>query len=93
VTRPAPAECAVCGAPIPPRAAACPECGADERTGWRDQDPYDGLDLPDHAFTDDDTAAFSTPRHSRPRPGLAWYWYATGLLALLCLLFVVLGLA
>lgn len=89
MTRHAPAECAVCGAPIPPRAAACPACGADERTGWRDADPYDGLDLPDHAFTDEDAA----PPSSRPRAGLPWYWYATGLLALLCLLFVVLGLA
>ena len=42
-----PAECANCGAAIPRRARACPECGADERTGWRENDAtrYDGLDL------------------------------------------------
>lgn len=44
---PAPDFCAVCGATIPTNSLACPECGADERTGWREQDIYDGLDLPD----------------------------------------------
>jgi uncharacterized OB-fold protein len=45
--RRAPATCAVCGVDIPPSALACPDCGADERTGWREQSIYDGLDLPD----------------------------------------------
>ncbi|MDO8544144.1 MAG: zinc ribbon domain-containing protein [Opitutaceae bacterium] len=31
-----PEECANCGAEIPRGAKACPECGADERTGWRE---------------------------------------------------------
>lgn len=73
--RTAPAECANCGADLPPRARACPECGADERTGWRETSAYDGLDLPDSAFADEPTP--------RPRPagiaGLAWYWWLTGL--------------
>jgi predicted nucleic acid-binding Zn ribbon protein len=42
-----PDECANCGADIPHNASACPECGADERTGWRETSIYDGLDLPD----------------------------------------------
>ena len=32
----APEHCAVCGAAVPPKALACPACGADERTGWRE---------------------------------------------------------
>ena len=51
--RPPPEECANCGAVIPRGAKACPECGADERTGWRETSGYDGLDLPDEAWRDD----------------------------------------
>lgn len=48
-----PAECPVCGAGVPREARACPECGADERTGWNEEATrYDGLDLPDTAFGD-----------------------------------------
>ncbi len=84
-----PSECANCGASIPRPARACPGCGADERTGWRDASVYDGLDLPDAAWTDDD----ATSRPDRPGPsrdvnGLKWYWWATGVALLL---FLVLG--
>ena len=61
--RSTPDECAVCGAVIPAGALACPECGADERTGWREQDVYDGLDLPDG---DSETRARSSG------PGILW---------------------
>ncbi len=79
-----PEECAICGATIPHRARACPECGADERTGWREPSVYDDLDLPEHAF-DDET------RSARPPPpkvnGLAWYWW----MAAVCLVLLVLS--
>lgn len=83
-----PPECAQCGAAIPPRARACPECGADERTGWRETDPYDGLDLPESAFRDDGDAP---PQRPAPQVnGLAWYWW---LAAALLLALLVLGAA
>ena len=82
---PPPAECAQCGADIPPRAHACPECGADERTGWREQSIYDGLDLPE---PDTDEPA-RTPRRSGQ---LAWYWLAAVVAVLLVLLLTALGL-
>jgi hypothetical protein len=45
----------VCGADVPPSARACPECGADDTTGWNeDRAVYDGLDLPDAEFDYDD---------------------------------------
>lgn len=45
---PTPSECPVCGEPVPRGARACPSCGADERSGWNDEDTrYDGIDLPD----------------------------------------------
>ena len=53
----APDECANCGATIPRHAKACPDCGADERTGWREQSIYDDLDLPDSAYEDEKPAA------------------------------------
>ncbi len=84
-----PSECANCGAALPRHARACPECGADERTGWRENDAtrYDGLDLPDSAFEDD-----SAPRRAVPRQGIAWYWYLVGALLLLVLIGSALGL-
>jgi predicted amidophosphoribosyltransferase len=84
-----PTECAQCGADIPPRARACPGCGADERTGWREPSVYDGLNLPDDE-TDDD--ARSAPRSSRPRDRLAWYWALTIIAVLLLLIVSALGL-
>lgn len=84
-----PTECTQCGADIPPRARACPGCGADERTGWREPSVYDGLNLPDDE-TDDD--ARSAPRSSRPRDRLAWYWVLTIVAVLLLLIVSALGL-
>jgi predicted nucleic acid-binding Zn ribbon protein len=40
----------VCGALVPRKAKACPECGACERSGWSHDTAYDGLDLPDENF-------------------------------------------
>jgi predicted amidophosphoribosyltransferase len=84
-----PTECAQCGADIPPRARACPGCGADERTGWREQSVYDGLNLPDE---DTDNDPRSTARSSRPRDRLAWYWVLTIVAVLLLLIVSALGL-
>ena len=71
-----PATCANCGASIPPGARACPECGADERTGWREISAYDGLDLPDAAYADESRPQGDAAR----RPGVRWYWIVTGCL-------------
>ena len=77
---PPPETCAQCGAEIPRGARACPHCGADERTGWREDSPYDGLDLPEEAWTDDEAARTGS---RRGRHGLRWYWLALGILILL----------
>ena len=84
----APEECAQCGAEIPRRAKACPECGADERTGWRETSTYDGLDLPDSAWDDgEDRAPAGPPRVN----GLAWYWWLAGALLLASLVLAIVG--
>ena len=38
--------CSNCGAEVPAGAAACPECGSDDETGWSEDAAYDGLDRP-----------------------------------------------
>ncbi len=49
--RKAPEVCPVCGEDIPRDALACPECGADYNSGWREgPDTYDAVDLPDEDF-------------------------------------------
>lgn len=86
--RAAPAECPVCGAAVPRNAHACPECGADERTGWNEEDTrYDGLDLPDHAFGENDSVGSppgSTPRHVN---GIALHWWLLAVLLLAAVIF------
>lgn len=39
--------CPNCGAAVPLKAKACPECGSDENTGWSEDTMYDALDLPE----------------------------------------------
>lgn len=80
-----PSECPVCGAAVPPKAKACPNCGADERSGWNEDDArYDGLDLPDSAFEDEDAPA--SRRRSRGTPaGIHPLWWIVALLLLLLL--------
>lgn len=40
-------SCPVCGADVPRKAKACPECGACEKSGWSEDHYLDGLDLPE----------------------------------------------
>lgn len=76
---PAPDPCPVCGESVPPEAAACPGCGADERTGWNEEATrYDGLDLPDPSGGAERAA-------SRPRGRGWWMAVAVGLVGLLIL--------
>lgn len=78
--RTAPEQCANCGAAIPPNARACPECGADERTGWAEQSIYDGLDLPE----DEDTQSQDI-RSRQKREGHRWFWLYVAVVLLLLL--------
>lgn len=77
-----PSECPVCGAEVPPGALACPECGADERTGWDEESTrYDGLDLPGQE--EDDL------RESRTgSSGKSLFWSICGGLVLLAFLWL-----
>lgn len=79
---PPPEDCAHCGEPIPRHARACPGCGADERTGWRETSIYDGLDLPDDGTSGGGTPT-GGPAGERQPVKIFWMLVGAGLLVLL----------
>ena len=85
-----PEICPVCGEAVPRRAKSCPGCGADEKSGWNEEDTrYDGLDLPDESF-DRDKFLEEEFGQTRPKSGKDWLWLAVviALLAVLVLTLV-----
>ena len=82
---PTPDVCPVCGEDVPPRALACPECGADHRSGWReDADAYHGIGLPDGDFDYDEFVWQEFGKQYKPS-GLKPIWWITGLLVLIAI--------
>ncbi|HEX8077997.1 MAG TPA: zinc-ribbon domain-containing protein [Chthoniobacterales bacterium] len=81
--REAPEICPVCGEDVPRGALACPECGADHNSGWReDAESYDGVDLPDEFNYEEFTRKeFGT---SAKPSGISAVWWITAI-ALLAL--------
>ncbi|MEE8105514.1 MAG: hypothetical protein V3T86_08285 [Planctomycetota bacterium] len=49
--------CTYCGGGVPPGKPACPHCGSDAETGWKPEEPSDGIALPE-AMDDDDYGDF-----------------------------------
>ena len=84
----APDSCPNCGADVPPRAKACPECGACESTGWSAEAHASGLDLPDESFDYGDYVEREFgKKHRRPR-GVGWFWWMVAIaLVVLLILF------
>lgn len=81
--KPPPEVCPVCGDGVPAEASACPECGADHLSGWReDADQSGGLDLPGGSFDYDDFVAREFGPASKPE-GIGWVWWAAAVAALL----------
>lgn len=79
----APESCPVCGEDVPPGALACPECGADELTGWRaDADTTGGLGLPDEEFDYEDFKRREFGSGAKPE-GISWAWWAAAVAVLL----------
>ena len=89
--RKAPEICPVCGEDVPAGALACPECGADHKSGWReDATSYDGVDLPDEfdyeEFTRKEFGSSAKPA------GISVVWWMTAIVVLiLTLLYCFLG--
>jgi hypothetical protein len=82
-----PDVCPVCGEEVPRGVLACPECGADHNSGWReDAGAYDALDLPDKDFDYDEF--IRAELGSVPKPaGIKTFWWIAAIV--LSVLFVV----
>jgi len=82
----APDVCPVCGEDVPRGSLACPECGADHNSGWReDANTYDALDLPDADFNYEDFIGKEFGSVAKPaRVRTAW-WIAAIVLILILL--------
>ena len=74
-----PEICPNCGAEVPHKARACPECGADEKTGWSDEEYASGLDLPDETFDYNDFAKREFGGKSPVPRGIHWFWWIVAL--------------
>ena len=80
-----PEICPVCGEDVPPRSLACPECGADHNSGWReDADAYDGVDLGNDAFDYDEFVREEFGTGVRPK-GISRLWWLTALILVIAL--------
>ena len=82
-----PEICPNCGARVPARAKACPECGSDEHTGWSEEAYASNLDLPEEKFDYDDFVEREFGGKSPVPRGIHWLWWVTALVLLGLFLF------
>lgn len=87
LVRPPPEICPNCGAEVPEKARACPECGSDYETGWSDRADAQRLGLPDdefdyEAFVKEEFGGAARRREVPPR-GIGWLWWVVAVLLLL----------
>lgn len=82
--------CPNCGADVPPKAKACPECGSCEETGWSETAASSGLGLPDEEeefdYNEFLEKEFGKPA-STPKPrGISWFWWVIAVLVIAAML-------
>jgi hypothetical protein len=82
MSRDEPLICPVCGAEVPARARACPECGADEKTGWSDDAIYDGTGIEEADEFDYDEWLRRERGLPPKRSPLQWLWWAVAAVVL-----------
>ena len=76
-----PKVCPVCGEDVPGTALACPECGADHTSGWReDAETYDAVDLPDEDFNYDEFVQQEFGSSAKPGAIKTIWWIAAFLI-------------
>jgi hypothetical protein len=87
-----PGQCPVCGEWVYRGAAACEQCGACAKSGWRAESGYDGLDLPDpdetfdyDAFIEKEFGRGSQRKLGDGKWARVWWWAAVAVLLSLVL--------
>lgn len=76
---PTPELCPVCGEEVPREAWACPECGADHESGWReDAESTNALGLRDDDFDYDKFVREEFESSARPA-GIGILWWITAI--------------
>jgi hypothetical protein len=81
-----PAVCPNCGATVPRKAKACPECGSDDQTGWSEEAGAGGLDLPDEEFNYDEFVKREFGKEGPVPRGLHWFWWVVAIVLVVLLL-------
>jgi hypothetical protein len=82
-------ECPVCGAEVRRGAPSCRECGADERTGWNEEETRtDGIEFPDTVEQELSSEKRRGGVFSRPGAGV-FTWVVAALLLGSVIAFVV----
>lgn len=82
--------CPNCGAEVPAKAPACPECGADENTGWSDDTIYDGTGIEDaDEFKYEDWKRREVDGRGPRRTSKQWFWWIVAVLILALLVWLV----
>ncbi len=76
-----PGQCPVCGEWVYRGQAACEECGACAKSGWKaNADVYDGLDLPgDDDEFDYDAFIAEEFGEGKPKPPVPVFWWWVGI--------------
>jgi len=69
---------------VPDGALACPECGADERTGWAEDEGTDSWEDAGFDYEGFLEREFGDSGSAKPRD-LAWGWWVLTLLLILAL--------
>lgn len=81
-----PEVCPNCGAEVPPRAKSCPECGADEETGWSDDAYASNLGIPEDSFNYDDFVEREFGGKKPPRESRRTLWAVVAVIVILAVL-------
>jgi uncharacterized membrane protein YvbJ len=75
----APPVCPVCGEDVPRNALACPECGADHNSGWKEgAETCDGVDLADEDFNYDEFVKEEFGSSPKPK-AIKTVWWLTAI--------------